>query len=156
MNGTCIVSHNTNYTIRDKMVSQEDRNEAWMSRPYKKYSNSSNDNLSTDSNLDEEDDDSQVIRLNPIRPCLRWKDSAFQSQTMEALNQMRKNRHFCDVTLQVKIWNISVLYLYSIAIIIINDIIKFSIQILDKKIICIRYKEPNQCLTNTPSGQAFE
>ena len=109
MNGTCLVSHNTNYTIRDKMVSQEDRNEAWMSRPYKKYSNSSNDNLSTDSNLDEEDDDSQVIRLNPIRPCLRWKDSSFQSQTMEALNQMRKNRHFCDVTLQVSTIRIKII-----------------------------------------------
>ena len=109
MNGTCLVSHNTNYTIRDKMVSQEDKNEAWMSRPYKKYSNSSNDNLSTDSNLDEEDDDSQVIRLNPIRPCLRWKDSSFQSQTMEALNQMRKNRHFCDVTLQVSTIRIKII-----------------------------------------------
>jgi hypothetical protein len=84
------------------MISLEDKNDSWASRPHKKYSNSSNDNLSTDSNFDEDDDDSQVIRLDPIRRSLRWKDSAFQFQTMEALNQMRKNRHFCDVTLQVK------------------------------------------------------
>ena len=84
------------------MVSMDDKNDTWVSRPYKKYSNSSNDNLSTDSNLDEDDDDSQMIRLNPIRPSLRWKDAGFQFQTMEALNQMRRNRHFCDVTLQVR------------------------------------------------------
>ena len=84
------------------MVSMDDRNDTWVSRPYKKYSNSSNDNLSTDSNLDEDDDDSQMIRSNPIRPILRWKDSGFQFQTMQAFNQMRRNRHFCDVTLQVK------------------------------------------------------
>ena len=81
------------------MVSMEDKNESWVSRPPKKLSNTSKDDLNTDSNSD--DDDSQVIRLNPIRPSLRWKDSGFQAQTMEALNQMRKNRHFCDVTLQV-------------------------------------------------------
>ena len=84
------------------MVSMDDKHDTWVSRPYKKYSNSSNDNLSTDSNHDEDDDDSQMIRSNPIRPILRWKDSGFQFQTMQAFNQMRRNRHFCDVTLQVK------------------------------------------------------
>ena len=102
MNGLCIVPYsNQSHHIRS-MDSHGDKNESWVTRPYKKYSASSTDNLSTDSNLDDDDDDSQVIRLNPIRPCLRWKDSGFQSQTMEALNQMRKNRHFCDVTLQVR------------------------------------------------------
>ena len=101
MNGVCTISYN-NDLATNNMVSLEDKNESWVSRPYKKYSNSSTDNLSTDSNLDEDDDDSQVIRLDPIRRSLRWKDSAFQCQTMEALNQMRKNRHFCDVTLQVR------------------------------------------------------
>ena len=104
MNGISAVSYNNNrYDLAtNNMVSLEEKNDSWVSRPYKKYSNSSNDNLSTDSNLDEDDDDSQVIRLDPIRRSLRWKDSAFQCQTMEALNQMRKNRHFCDVTLQVR------------------------------------------------------
>ena len=82
------------------MVSIEENNDlCGSSRPLKKFSHASNDDLNSDSNSN--DDDSQVIRMNPIRPNLRWKDSGFQAQTMEALNQMRKNRHFCDVTLQV-------------------------------------------------------
>ena len=65
-------------------------------------SNSSIDSLSNDGSID--DDDTEIVRVNPVRPSLRWKDAGFQTQTMEALNQMRKNRHFCDVTLQVKTW----------------------------------------------------
>ena len=88
----------------------EDKNEPWMSScPLKKLSNSSNDSLISDTTTTDDDDDSQVVRLNPIRPDLRWKDSGFQAQTMEALNQMRKNHHFCDVTLQVVI-TLSLLY----------------------------------------------
>ena len=100
MNGSSIVSYNnTKHPQNINMVSIEDNNESWVSRPLKKLSNTSKDDLNTDSNSD--DDDSEVIRPNPIRPSLRWRDAGFQAQTMEALNQMRKNRHFCDVTLQV-------------------------------------------------------
>ena len=77
-----------------------ENNDLLATRSFKIHSNTSLDNLSNDGNID--DDDTEIIRLNPIRPILLWKDAGFQTQTMEALNQMRKNRHFCDVTLQVR------------------------------------------------------
>ena len=50
---------------------------------------------------DVDDDDTEMVKLKPELPPLVWKDSSFQDQTLLALNQMRKNKHFCDVTLQV-------------------------------------------------------
>ena len=47
-----------------------------------------------------------MVRLKPERPRLIWKDGSFQENTLTALNYMRKNKHFCDVTLQVKEINI--------------------------------------------------
>ena len=55
---------------------------------------------SSSSELDD-DDDAELVRKKLVKPNLRWKDSQFQDQTLAALNQMRKHRHFCDVTLQV-------------------------------------------------------
>ena len=68
------------------------------------FRSSSMDNINDDV---DDDDDSEVVRVKPIRPLLRWRDSGFHNQTMEALNQMRRNRHFCDVTLQVRKCTIS-------------------------------------------------
>ena len=49
----------------------------------------------------EEDLDTEMVKLRPERPKLMWKDHGFQDSTLLALNHMRKNKHFCDVTLQV-------------------------------------------------------
>lgn len=49
----------------------------------------------------DDDDDTEMVRTKPARPNLQWKDEGFQASTMAALKQMRKDRHFCDVTLQV-------------------------------------------------------
>ena len=52
---------------------------------------------------DAEDDlDTEMVKLRPERPRLVWRDGGFQDNTMMALNHMRKNKHFCDVTLQVR------------------------------------------------------
>ena len=59
---------------------------------------------------DAEDDDTEMVKLRPERPNLQWKDGAFQDQTLLALNQMRKNRNFCDVTLQVNVCRQMTLY----------------------------------------------
>jgi len=51
---------------------------------------------------DAEDDlDTEMVKLRPERPRLVWRDGGFQDNTMMALNHMRKNKHFCDVTLQI-------------------------------------------------------
>ena len=50
----------------------------------------------------EEDLDTEMVKLRPERPKLIWKDHGFQDSTLLALNHMRKNKHFCDVTLQVR------------------------------------------------------
>ena len=50
---------------------------------------------------DPDDDDTEMVKLRPELPNLVWKDNEFQDQTLLALNQMRRNKHFCDVTLQV-------------------------------------------------------
>ena len=55
---------------------------------------------SSSSELDD-DEDTELVRKKLVKPNLRWKDSQFQDQTLTALNQIRKQRHFCDVTLQV-------------------------------------------------------
>eukprot|EP00096_Caligus_rogercresseyi_P001144 TRINITY_DN1179_c0_g1_i1.p1 TRINITY_DN1179_c0_g1~~TRINITY_DN1179_c0_g1_i1.p1 ORF type:complete len:564 (+),score=160.24 TRINITY_DN1179_c0_g1_i1:20-1711(+) len=48
--------------------------------------------------LPEEDD--ALLELSVI-PNLIWSDTSVHDSTLAALNQMRKNKHFCDVTLQV-------------------------------------------------------
>ena len=55
---------------------------------------------------DDDDLDTEMVRVKPERPRLIWKDGSFQENTLTALNYMRKNKHFCDVTLQVKENNI--------------------------------------------------
>ena len=56
---------------------------------------------SSSSELDD-DDDTELVRRKLLKPNLRWKDSLFQDQTLTSLHQMRKHKHFCDVTLQVR------------------------------------------------------
>ena len=46
------------------------------------------------------DDDSELVE-KPFMPSLRWEDVKFQRHVLNALNQMRKSRQFCDVTLRV-------------------------------------------------------
>ena len=48
------------------------------------------------------DDDSELVE-KPFMPSLRWEDVKFQRHVLNALNQMRKSRQFCDVTLRVSI-----------------------------------------------------
>jgi len=50
---------------------------------------------------DDDDLDTEMVRVKPERPRLIWKDGSFQENTLTALNYMRKNKHFCDVTLQI-------------------------------------------------------
>jgi hypothetical protein len=57
---------------------------------------------SSSSELDD-DDDTELVRKRLVKPNLRWKDHLFQDQTLAALHQMRKHKHFCDVTLQVRL-----------------------------------------------------
>ena len=59
---------------------------------------------------DAEDDDTEMVKLKPEMPNLVRKDQGFQDQTLLALNHMRRNRLFCDVTLQVCV----LYYLHSI------------------------------------------
>ena len=59
---------------------------------------------SSSSELDD-DDDTELVRRKLLKPNLRWKDQLFQDQTLAALHQMRKHKHFCDVTLQVRALN---------------------------------------------------
>ncbi|CAB4056548.1 IVNS1ABP [Lepeophtheirus salmonis] len=46
------------------------------------------------------EDDDALLELSVI-PNLIWTDDNVHDSTLSALNQMRKNKHFCDVTLQV-------------------------------------------------------
>ena len=50
--------------------------------------------------VDDDDDDTEKDGVQP-KPNLRWEDDGLQGQILESLNQMRKNKHFCDVVLQV-------------------------------------------------------
>ena len=47
-----------------------------------------------------EDDDTEVVKA-ALMPCLKWEDVKHQKQALKALNRMRKNKQFCDVTLRV-------------------------------------------------------
>ncbi len=48
-----------------------------------------------------DDDDDTEKDGDPPLPDLLWEDSELQSQLLVSLSHMRKNRHFCDVILQV-------------------------------------------------------
>ena len=52
------------------------------------------------SKSDNDDDDTEVAGVPPVSD-LVWEDDGLRCQTLNALNHMRRNRHFCDVTLQV-------------------------------------------------------
>ena len=52
------------------------------------------------SKSDNDDDDTEVAGVPPVSDLL-WEDDDLRCQTLNALNHMRRNRHFCDVTLQV-------------------------------------------------------
>lgn len=60
--------------------------------------------------MDAEDDDTEVVK-DVAMPALQWEDAKFQRQTMKALNKMRKNKQFCDVTLRVMLHTI-LLYIF--------------------------------------------
>jgi hypothetical protein len=64
--------------------------------PTTPIASSNNGNVLTD----DDDTDSEVAGLPP-NPDLAWEDGELRCQTLNALNHMRKNRAFCDVTLQV-------------------------------------------------------
>ena len=51
----------------------------------------------------EDDGDTELLK-EPSMPNLRWEDVKFQRHVLNALNQMRKSRQFCDVTLRVSIF----------------------------------------------------
>ena len=57
------------------------------------------------------DDDSELVE-KPFMPSLRWEDVKFQRHVLNALNQMRKSRQFCDVTLRVSIFPFLALLIY--------------------------------------------
>ena len=46
------------------------------------------------------DDDDEAAASVVARPNLSWEDQDLQGQTMETLYQMKKEKQFCDVTLQ--------------------------------------------------------
>ena len=50
-----------------------------------------------------EDDDSEVVKA-ALMPHLKWEDAKHQRQCLKALNRMRKNKQFCDVTLRVSVF----------------------------------------------------
>ena len=52
------------------------------------------------SSKSDDDDDTEVAGVPPVSALL-WEDADLRCQTLNALNHMRRNRHFCDVTLQV-------------------------------------------------------
>jgi len=54
----------------------------------------------------EDDGDTELLK-EPSMPNLRWEDVKFQRHVLNALNQMRKSRQFCDVTLRVGLDDIS-------------------------------------------------
>jgi hypothetical protein len=51
---------------------------------------------------EDNDDDTEKEGVTP-QPDFHWEDSELHQQTLLTLNKMRKNKHFCDVILQVKI-----------------------------------------------------
>ena len=59
------------------------------------------------SKSDNDDDDTEVAGVPPVSALL-WEDDGLRCQTLNALNHMRRNRHFCDVTLQVSLRRILV------------------------------------------------
>jgi len=52
------------------------------------------------SSKSDDDDDTEVAGVPPVSALL-WEDDDLRCQTLNALNHMRRNRHFCDVTLQI-------------------------------------------------------
>ena len=51
--------------------------------------------------MEAEDDDTELVKNEAAMAALQWEDRGFQNQTMNALNMMRQNKQFCDVTLRV-------------------------------------------------------
>lgn len=47
-----------------------------------------------------EDDDTEVVKKATM-PAMSWEDVNYQIKALKALNKMRKNKQFCDVTLRV-------------------------------------------------------
>ena len=60
--------------------------------------------MSFDQRYPMEDDGDTELLKEPSMPNLRWEDVKFQRHVLNALNQMRKSRQFCDVTLRVSIF----------------------------------------------------
>lgn len=48
-----------------------------------------------------EDDDTEVVKKATM-PAMTWEDVNYQIKALKALNKMRKNKQFCDVTLRVR------------------------------------------------------
>ena len=48
-----------------------------------------------------DDDDDTEKEGDPPLPDLLWQDGEMQAQLLVNLNHMRRNKHFCDVILQV-------------------------------------------------------
>lgn len=52
-------------------------------------------------NNEDHDDDTEKEGVPP-KPDFHWEDNGLHHQTLLTLNKMRKNKHFCDVILQVR------------------------------------------------------
>ena len=48
-----------------------------------------------------QDDEDTEVAGHPPNPDFEWEDAELRVSTLNALNHMRRTRHFCDVTLQV-------------------------------------------------------
>lgn len=55
------------------------------------------DMMSDSMALSESDDED-----TEVQSFFKWEDNSLQSQVLAGLNEMRKNKHFCDVILQVR------------------------------------------------------
>lgn len=55
--------------------------------------------VAKDNNNEDDDDTEKAVKE---RADFRWRDDNHHGLILEALNKMRKNRHFCDVVLQIE------------------------------------------------------
>ncbi|XP_059092667.1 influenza virus NS1A-binding protein homolog isoform X2 [Tigriopus californicus] len=69
-------------------------------RLFDDFNNSHIKDMSKKPSTMDNDDDSEPEGVMP-RPDLLWEDTLLHGRTLQALNQMRKDKHFCDVTLQI-------------------------------------------------------